>query len=145
MSDDLEPSATCTVLLELEGNGEQPRPSQLAPAEAQSSVKRQKTQEVMATPQNSHPPPKKRARTVAKCQVQEDSALLRIVEESTKQMGSVCMRQHIDFTNPTMAFTIHLCHELQAVPPNLRSDAKLELHRVVHQFQKEGQALHSDE
>lgn len=71
----------------------------------------------------------------------DDSALLKIIEVSTRQMTNVCKRQHVDVTDPTLAFAIHLCHELQSLPADLQSDAKLELHKVVNQFHKKGWSL----
>lgn len=144
MVDDLEPSATCAVLLQLEDKQERPPPGEPQFSQQQphcTPVQQQDSQQTVAPGQSSQSPPKKWAWTVPECRAPDDSALLKIIEVSTRQMTNVCKRQHVDVTGPTLAFAIHLCHELQSLPADLQSDAKLELHKVVNQFHKKGWSL----
>lgn len=138
MQDEFQLSATCEALLRMERSKKVPSPPQLVPTEPlQQPAPKQHSEEV------DRPPPKKRARKSAQYQ-QDETELIQVIGETTKQLATTCTREHVDIRDPTHAFAFHLSHELATLPAHLRSDAKFELHRVIHDFQVRAR-LSSDE
>ncbi|KAM7298943.1 hypothetical protein ISCGN_019510 [Ixodes scapularis] len=147
--DDLAPSSTCEVLLQLERDHQPPRPSQLEPASAGTSCEglsplQQPAPDQQPPPAQQpapaepapHPPARRRARRTGPPQPLDSSALLNLIAESTRQMANAPLQQQLDVTDPLMAFTVHLCQELRRVHPDELSDTKFNLLKLVHESQK---------
>ncbi|KAG0434146.1 hypothetical protein HPB47_019324 [Ixodes persulcatus] len=156
--DDLEPSATCSLLVNLEERGETPNAAQLTPplkgpaashqdllpqagrlsqanGAAPAATKRP------ASPEGPRPPaPKRRARSSTQhIRTREESELLRVLEQTSSAMANSCTRPHMDSCNPAIvSFALSISHELALVPQHLQASAKFEIHKIIYKFQQRG-------
>ncbi|KAG0411882.1 hypothetical protein HPB47_010992 [Ixodes persulcatus] len=142
--DDLEPSATCSLLVNLEERGETPNAAQLTPPlegpaashedllpqagrSSQSNGAAPAATKRPASPEGPRPPaPKRRARSSAQhIRTREESELLRVLGQTSSAMANSCTRPHMDSSNPAiMAFALSISHELALVPQHLQASAK---------------------
>ncbi|KAM7284808.1 uncharacterized protein ISCGN_001902 [Ixodes scapularis] len=124
--DDLEPSATCSLLMHLEERGETPNVAQLTPPlegpaashedllpqagrSSQANGAAPAATKRPASPEGPRPPaPKRRARSSAQhIRTREESELLRVLGQTSSAMANSCTRPHMDSSNPAiMAFAL---------------------------------------
>lgn len=52
-------------------------------------------------------------------------------------MANVCTKPHLDVTNPSLAFGMHIAHEVDTVPPHLQSAAKFVVSKALYEFQEQ--------
>lgn len=143
--EDLQPSASCQLLLERRDDSQQGSTSQQGPAgrpspplavPAQGPLQNQ-AQAVPLPGPPSKPASRKRSHrgTASERQLSEDAALGTLIAESVKQMAQTCRRPHLDTLDPTTAYAIHLANEVKALPPRLQSHCKLAIQKVLHEHQ----------
>lgn len=87
------------------------------------------------------PPPAKRVRLSARqTRAREESGLLHLLQDSTREMAHTCTRPHLDLSKPSIAFAVSLGNDLETMlPPRLQIVAKARfyqtdkcLHNVGH-------------
>lgn len=147
--DDIEPSATCVALLDLEERGQLPTSEQLVPpgTAAASPTDANPThrnggggqgvsmsqQSRASTSQQSGPPPAKRVRlSPRQARAREESGLLHLLQDSTREMARTCTRPHLDLSKPSIAFAVSLGNDLETMlPPHLQIVAKARFYETI--------------